>query len=233
MSDAPRKTMWVARFAAVGLIAASAAWFLNELVVWQLGRHAPEPPAPMAAMPAAPMPETPPTVAPEIVVEHVPAVGTKPAAPDREPVARSAPPSDHEKKRKKTPTKPRKRRSAPRKPASDNPASDNQQVRVFTIDKQKLKARFKQPSDTAGHGHIMPNWVDGERRGMKFADVAPTGIFARLGIQSDDVVMSVNGIEITTQQKALADLKRLRKERTFDVVLQRDGNERRHRYILK
>lgn len=236
MNDSSPKSsptgMRLVRFAAVGFIAASAAWFVNELAVWQLERHAPEPPAPVVAAatpnkPKLPAP-APAPVAPEIIVEHEPSVAPVPAPPSDTPVAKSAP-DKRPKARKapKTPSKPAAKKTA-RKNTADKPT-----VRVFTVDKQKLKTRFKKPSDTAGHGHVVPNWVDGERRGMKFADVAAGGIFARLGIQNGDVVMSVNGIEITTQQKALADLKRLRNERTFDVVLQRDGKERRHRYILK
>ncbi|WP_168210443.1 PDZ domain-containing protein [Persicimonas caeni] len=225
--------MRLVRFATVGLIAASAAWFVNELAVWQLERHAPKPPAPVvaAATPNKPEPPAPAPapVAPEIIVEHEPSIAPVPAPPSDAPVAKSAPEPS-----KKTHDKPKKRRAKPaRKQAASKQIADKPTVRVFTVDKQKLKSRFKKPSDTAGHGHVVPNWVDGERRGMKFADVAAGGIFARLGIQNGDVVMSVNGIEITTQQKALADLKRLRNERTFDVVLQRDGKERRHRYILK
>lgn len=221
--------MWVVRLAAVGFIATSAAWFLNEVLVWQLDRHASKPAATVGAKLAQPTssPPQPRPVAPEAIVEHPPETeSTLPPSVQKSVAKAATPPSrkkNRETSRSKADTAHTEARSAPQKP----------KVRVFTVDKQKLQSRFQKPSDTSGHGHVVPHWIDGQRRGMQFADVAPGGIFARLGIQSGDVVMSVNGIEITTQQKALSDLEKLRKERAFDVVLQRDGQERRHRYLIK
>jgi membrane-associated protease RseP (regulator of RpoE activity) len=220
----------------IGFVAIGAAWGLNEVAVWQLEQNMPEPDKSVVrAQPAAPAPAAP-EVSAELVVEQglveqdLVEQDVVDDLEDRPTIQRADRPSRGNSAKDAEPAKtPAKTPAPPKRPSS----SGEPQVRVFGIDTGRLKQKFKRPQDTAGHGQIVPHYKDGERRGLKFAAVAPGGLFGRLGIESGDVILSVNGTKITTQQKALADFEEMRKLRTFDVVLERQGEPRHPRYVLK
>ncbi len=222
----------------IGVVAAALGWGTSEFAVWQLERTAPEP-KPAEARPeppAFPEPAARPIEALDddlIVAEPSTEPSTEPndqpAAKAPAPAPNSAPPKASPKASRKAPEQRPEAAPEPSEPAG----SAATEAHVFTLDRQRLKERFKEPEDVEGHGHLLPNVVDGERRGMKFAGVAPGGIFARLGIQTGDVVLSINDKQVTTHQKALSDLEKMREMSIFNVILERDGHIRRHRYVLK
>lgn len=106
-------------------------------------------------------------------------------------------------------------------------------ARTYTIDRQAIKTNFKKASDVFGHGRYLPYQQNGVRRGLQFVDIAPGGIFAQLGFQTGDVVLSVNGVALNTQQDVLANFDKMRKMHTLNLALKRRGELLNFRYILK
>jgi hypothetical protein len=234
MSDNPSRKPWVPRLVIVGLIAIGAAWGLNQIAIWRLERQAPEPADPTASVVKAPPEVSDPVVSPGFVIEKT--VPQK-LAVDKDVDELDVPSDDRPSTGKAaSSSKPAPSKPAPSKPVPSKPspsAAPKPTRSVFAVDIKRLQRQFKRPEDAAGHGHILPHYQNGERRGLKFAGVAPGGLFGRLGIESGDVILSVNGTKITTQQKAFADFENLSERRTFNVVLERGGKPRHHQYVLK
>jgi type II secretory pathway component PulC len=213
----------------IGLTAALAGWGFNEAVIWQLERLSP----PAESAPISPRPSTTPeppwpTYPPPKSAPSVAEAVLEPVKPTQ-PVVESAPANPEPKQPRRQAQKTSRQRLKPAPAAK----SKTPKVPVFKLDRQSLKAQFRSPADLAGHGHILPHYRDGERHGMRFGSVAPGGIFARLGMQSGDVVLSVNGRKLTTQHKALADFEAMRKMTTFLVLFERGGQTLRHKYIVE
>lgn len=120
---------------------------------------------------------------------------------------------------------PAKKTAAKQKPAVP--------TRVFTADRQALGAQFKNPSDLYAHGHYLPNEEDGVQRGLRFAKVAPGGVFARFGLRSGDIILSVNGAPLNNQNDVLANFENMRKMDVLKMRLERDGKALNHRYVFK
>lgn len=79
----------------------------------------------------------------------------------------------------------------------------------------------------------MPNQEGELRRGLKFVEVAPGGVFAQLGLQQGDIVLSVNGVALNTQEDVLVNFDKMRKMHMLTLALERDGVQMQQRYILK
>lgn len=228
--------MWT-RLVAVGLCAALAGWGVNQWLVWQLGQHTPPARAHQSA-PASPAQDrTPPPFAeptqpavPQPIddrsVRAVEPASEEPPGPDASPPERR-PPTDHQAEPSR-PTQPERR--SPK--SSDSERSvDKGPTQVFSVNDKKLAEQVDDLEELGAHGRVLPHIRDGERSGMRFVEVAPGGVFAQLGIRRGDVILSVNGEDLTTQQDALANFEDMRQMRTFDVILMRDGQRRHHRYV--
>jgi hypothetical protein len=101
---------------------------------------------------------------------------------------------------------------------------------TYKVDRRAISKLIRSPSDLGNHGRFVPNTVDGQRRGFKFADVAAGGLFDRLGVREGDVVLEVNGRALTTQSKLIEDIQKLRSAHVYVVRIQRDDTTRIHRY---
>jgi hypothetical protein len=219
-----------------GLIGFGVGWGLNALLLQYLqSRVSDENPAPRVVSnePSVTSDRPRPIVlAPGIIEEkpaiEAPTINAETERPAHEQSATEAIRPSTQKERGENKSK----ESAPPEPTDDAPSSQPE-IRVFSVDRAALKRRFKEPSDLWGHGRYLPNVQDGVRRGLRFVDVAPGGIFARLGIKTGDVVLSVNGAPLNTQQDVLANFQKMRKMHTLNFLLERDGRPVRHRYILK
>jgi hypothetical protein len=240
-SEVKTSSVWL-RLVMVGLIAGLAGWGVNQWVVWRLSQYTPPARAEQGAAsadqrddhggprpePASPEPASPEPASPE-PVDDPPARAVEARSDAAEPSPQPRPAASS---RPESPsrTKP-ERRSPPA--AADDEDGDDDAIRVFSVDDKKLGEQVDDLEQLGAHGRVLPHIEDGQRRGMRFVEVAPGGVFAQLGIRRGDVILSVNGEDLTTQQDALDNFEKMRQMRTFDVALVRDGERRHHRYILK
>src|SRR5699024_5698000 len=97
------------------------------------------------------------------------------------------------------------------KPSDAESPPSKRPRRTFSIDRAALRRQFRKPADLFGHGRYLPNMEGDTRRGLRLVDVAPGGIFSQLGLQNGDVILSVNGVPLNTQQDVLVNFEKMRK----------------------
>jgi general secretion pathway protein C len=66
---------------------------------------------------------------------------------------------------------------------------------------------------------------DGKPNGFKLYAIRPGSIFARLGLQNADLIKTINGLEISTPDKALEAYARLRNSPELSLALERHGQD--------
>ena len=209
----------------MGLVGLLLGWGVNQWMAWQVGKRAEQwVPAPLPDM-LPRLAETEPRglAAP---VEFGPGIIEEQTLP-AQPLEDVAPPTPL----KETPSKDAS--AAPKAATPKSAPKPSIPTRGFTVDREALRTQFKNPSDLYRHGHYAPNEVDGVRRGLRFLAVAPGGVFARLGFQPGDVVLSVNGAPLNNQNDVLANFEKMRKMSVLNMRLERGGKALIHRYILK
>lgn len=189
---------------------------------------------------------TPPTVSEEAVTPHEPAA---PDAPSDKPGASRSAKTERTETTPTTEKEPEETRphdSADRADAgkaptpeeaveeepAEQPRDDGPKFHVFSVDKKAISAQVDSLEELARHGRIAPHYVDGARSGMRIVDITEGGVFDRLGVEEGDAVRSVNGKTINTQYNALDAIDKMRDARRFDVILERDGQQRHHRYLV-
>ncbi len=100
--------------------------------------------------------------------------------------------------------------------------------------KQSLIDRvLEDPATVAKGARIVPSVRDGKPNGFKFYAIRPDSFFATLGILNGDTVTSINGMELTSADKALEVYTKLRESKKWEVVLQRKGKQTKHTYTIK
>ncbi|MFW5966783.1 MAG: hypothetical protein ACOCV2_04650 [Persicimonas sp.] len=188
----------------------------------------------------------PPTLSEDAVTLHEPAPrgdtsdGSKEPRGEKPERAETTPANEDESE-KSEPDKPAgsekpDRAPTPEKAVEEEPVEedggDGSQIYVFSVDEKAISKQVDSVDELAQHGRIVPHYVDGKRAGMRIVDIAQGGVFDRLGVEDGDAVRSVNGKTINTQYNALDAIDKMRDERRFDVILERDGQRRHHRYLV-
>lgn len=73
--------------------------------------------------------------------------------------------------------------------------------------------------------HLVPNVKNGSTEGFMVRMIRPNSLLAQLGLRVGDVVMEVNGIELSSPEKALQIFTQLRDARNISLGLVRNGEQ--------
>ncbi|MFO7983703.1 MAG: type II secretion system protein GspC [Desulfuromonadales bacterium] len=73
--------------------------------------------------------------------------------------------------------------------------------------------------------HLVPNVKNGSTEGFMVRMIRPNSLLDQLGLQVGDIVMEVNGVEMTSPEKALQIFTQLRDARNISLGLVRNGEQ--------
>ncbi|KYF91898.1 general secretion pathway protein GspC [Sorangium cellulosum] len=90
------------------------------------------------------------------------------------------------------------------------------------IDRSAAERIFEHPELVTETSAAIPEMRDNQVVGLKMM-VKPGSVLESLGIQSGDLVRSVNSIDLTDPQKAMMAYSRMRSDKSLSVVVERDG----------
>ena len=94
---------------------------------------------------------------------------------------------------------------------------------TYEIAKDLLDQLLADPMVLAKGARMVPNVKDGKAAGFKLYAIRPTSVLAHLGFQNGDTLLTVNGWDLTTADKALEIYTKLRDATQIEI-----GIERRH-----
>lgn len=77
--------------------------------------------------------------------------------------------------------------------------------------------------ETAMQARIVPHFRDGIAAGFKLFSIRPGSIYDVLHIQNGDVIKTVNGLDLTSPEKALIIYSTLKQATRFEIELERAG----------
>jgi general secretion pathway protein C len=110
------------------------------------------------------------------------------------------------------------------------PAASGPDLRVrplgahaYAVPREALTAALGRMEDLATQARLVPAFRDGVARGFKVFSVRPGSVYAQLGVESGDVVRGINGLELSSPERALEAYALLRGARTLDIELERHG----------
>ena len=80
---------------------------------------------------------------------------------------------------------------------------------------------------------IVPETRDGKSVGFRLFSIKPDGPFGKIGLQNGDVISAINGLEMTSPDKALEVYTKLKTANHLSVGLERNGQKVTMDYTIR
>jgi membrane-associated protease RseP (regulator of RpoE activity) len=114
---------------------------------------------------------------------------------------------------------------SPQLPEHDIDLSAIRQVgpNKYAIDKATIDQIFANPMAVANGARVVPAMKDGKPHGFKLYAIRPTSLFAKLGLLNGDTLVTVNGFDLTSADKALEVYTKLHDATTIELEVERKG----------
>ena len=95
----------------------------------------------------------------------------------------------------------------------------------YEVQKSTLDALTNNFASLARAARIVPEVKDGKSVGFRLFSIRPDGPFAKIGLQNNDVVSAINGLEMTSPDQALLAYTKLKTATHLSVAVERNGQK--------
>ncbi len=104
---------------------------------------------------------------------------------------------------------------------------------TYEIDKGLVEKILANPMGVAKGARVVPAVVNGKPAGFKLYAIRPSSVYAKLGLTNGDTLSAINGMELTTADKALEVYTKLREATSLEVEIQRRGKPMTLKYTIR
>lgn len=103
----------------------------------------------------------------------------------------------------------------------------------FDIDRALVDKILADPTVAARSARIVPSIKDGKPNGFKMYAIRPNSLFAKIGLQNGDTITSINGMDMSSPDKALEVYTKVRSSSSLSVSVIRRGQPVNMDYSIK
>lgn len=103
----------------------------------------------------------------------------------------------------------------------------------YEIQRSTLESVLGNMNLLSRSARIVPEIRDGKAAGFRLYSVRPDGPFAKIGMQNGDVIASINGLEITSPEKALEVYAKLKSASHLSLGLERNSQKLTKDYSIR
>jgi len=104
---------------------------------------------------------------------------------------------------------------------------------TYEIDKSLVDKVLANPMGVAKGARVVPAVMNGKPNGFKLYAIRPSSVYAKLGLTNGDTLSAINGMELTTADKALEVYTKLREATQLEVEIQRRGKPMTLKYSIR
>jgi general secretion pathway protein C len=104
---------------------------------------------------------------------------------------------------------------------------------TYEIQRNTLESVLGNMSLLSRSARIVPEMRDGKAAGFRLYAVKPDGPFAKIGMQNGDVISSINGLEITSPEKALEVYAKLKSASHLSLGMESNGKKITKDYTIR
>ncbi|MBN2573644.1 MAG: PDZ domain-containing protein [Deltaproteobacteria bacterium] len=105
--------------------------------------------------------------------------------------------------------------------------------RRYEVQRSTLESVMGNLSLLSRSARIVPVLRDGKAYGFRLHSVRPNGPFAKIGLRNGDVIVSINGLEMTTPEKSLEVYSKLKSASHVALGLERSGKKVSQDYTIR
>jgi len=122
--------------------------------------------------------------------------------------------------------------------AAAAPADGESQIRKigddrYLVAQAEVDHSLENLSELFTQMRAVPNMQDGKTNGFRLFAIRPNSLFQKIGLQNNDVVQRVNGIELTDPARAMTLFQELQGEKRLNVDVVRGGETRTLSYEIR
>lgn len=103
----------------------------------------------------------------------------------------------------------------------------------FEIDRDVVQKVLENPAAVARGARIVPSIRNGKANGFKLYAIRPSSVYAKIGLMNGDTIHSINGMELSSPDKALEVYMKLREASSLSVNATRRGKPVTLNYNIK
>ncbi len=103
----------------------------------------------------------------------------------------------------------------------------------YSVDRSRIEQELENSDQLARQARIMPNYRDGQSQGVRLVGVTSDSVYSDIGIRSGDVLRTVNGEMLSTQQDAMDMLERMSNEGEVTIEIERRGQRQEKTYTIR
>lgn len=101
------------------------------------------------------------------------------------------------------------------------------------LDRREVTAAMNDPTRLLTQAQAVPYLTEGKLDGFRLYNVVPSGFFDKIGLQANDIVQRINGVELRDPGMLLSLFQQLRNERTVRVDMVRNTAKQTLTYDIR
>jgi general secretion pathway protein C len=101
------------------------------------------------------------------------------------------------------------------------------------MDRREVNAALEDTTRLLTQAQAVPYLTDGKLDGFRLYNVVPLGFFDKIGLQTNDILQRINGVEIRDPGMMLTLFQQLRQERTVRLDLVRTSQHQTLLYEIR
>ena len=95
--------------------------------------------------------------------------------------------------------------------------------REYLLDRAKVQKSIENPEKVLTDARLLPNIIDGRQEGFKISEVVPNGLYHSLGLVNGDILLNINGLEISNPEVAIQAMSALKGMNRINLDIMRNG----------
>lgn len=119
--------------------------------------------------------------------------------------------------------------------SSESQSSFARQIgdKEYLLDSRKVQDALANPEQILTDARLLPNFHDGRQEGFTISEVVDGGLYHSLGLRNGDVLLKINGLEISNPEVAMQALSALQGMNTIDLDIIRGGKNMSMNYQIR
>lgn len=105
--------------------------------------------------------------------------------------------------------------------------------RDYILDSRKIQQSLENPEQILTDARLLPNIKDGKQQGFSISEVVPGGIYNSLGLRNGDILLRINGLEISNPEVAIQAMSALKGMNNINLDIIRDSQNMSMNYRIK
>lgn len=103
----------------------------------------------------------------------------------------------------------------------------------YLLDQRKVQQAFNKPEQILSDARLYPNMVNGNHEGFRVLEVKRGGLYEELGLKNRDILLRINGLDLTSPQAAMQAMSALKGMNTVNLDIIRGGENMTLNYQVR